>query len=368
MAGPNEHKLDTSRYARRQGLLSKLEFNPRLPICLRMLFNRCRAGERDMLHSSLYLAIGVLIISLATAIFISLPQAPYNVQELFGDNFLPLSIPLFALCLLWIAGAPNLLARVTIICPLLQFLQPLVLVMMAFPAWVLLRFAVSAESLLDVLGDQPDEWNMFVAFIGLITPVLLSLFIWNLLFEGSAWLNRRFGIGQMLAALTIGLPVLWASKYIVIDQATTTRIIDLSAQGPFWLIGGLLAAGLSVLTLNGVLLAWSIIWNNLSRIIIVLLTPCFMYLSWLLTSRGLNAESVEFLLGVSPKLEHSSFDLFLRWSLVYLSAVILIAAAHQIPFRLRGSHRHQRRAFYSGQLHSGRAPLPAAPVGALKEK
>ncbi len=333
------------------GLPVASRLSPRLPVCLRLLIRRFQSGSRDLVHSAIYLAVGLVSVSAALAVLVHLPQAPYNVKELFGDHPLILSLPLFSAFLIWTASAPNLAARVTIICPLLHLTQPIILVLMAAPAWVLLNLSVSAESLIDIMGEQIGGWAMFIAFLGLAAPVLLSLYIWNLLFEGSAWLNRRFGIGHMLAALCLGLPVLWASKYLFIDQATTTRLIDLSAQGPFWLIGGALAAAMSLLTLNGVLLIWAWLWDLTHRIVVAIISPALLAGSWWLLNQGLHDNAIVFLLGPDLSYQGGTWGLFLRWALVYTGGVLLVALAHMIPFRLRGSPKLQRQALHEGRFH-----------------
>ncbi len=333
------------------GLLADSRLSPWQPVCLRLLIGRLQSGSRDLGNSAVYLGIGLFSTSAALAILIHLPQAPYNVQELFGDHTLIISLPLFSAFLIWSACIPNLAARITIICPLLHLAQPIILVLMAGPAWVLLSLSVSTESLVDIMGEQTGHWAMFLSFLGLAAPVLLSLYIWNLLLEGSAWLNRRFGIGHMLGALSLGLPMLWVSKYIVIDQTTTTRLIDLSAQGPFWLIGGALAAAISLLTLNGVLIAWSWLWNVAYRIAVAAMSPALLAASWWLLNQGLHNEAVTFLLGPDLSYQGGDWGLFLRWALVYSGGVLLIAFAHMIPFRLRGSPQQQRQALDKGHLH-----------------
>jgi len=115
---------------------------------------------------------------------------------LFAGRFLLLSLPLFAAFLIWTASVPNLMARTTIICPILHPAQPVTFLLMAMPSWLLLRASVSTESLLDILGAPmlgcPGDWELFVGYLALCAPFLLSLYDWNLLLEGRAWLNWSF--------------------------------------------------------------------------------------------------------------------------------------------------------------------------------
>jgi len=326
--------------------------HPNAPLCLRLLISRFSPGERDLKRAFLYLGLGILSISLLLSIVVELPQVPFNVRELFLGKSLILSLPAFAAFLIWTAAAPNLIARITIICPMLHLAQPLSFLLIALPSWWLLSFSVTSESLFDILGqpvlDWPGDREMTVRYLALSAPFLLSLYYWNLLLEGSAWLNRQFGVGQMLAALIIGLPLLWLSKYIVVDQAATENILALTAQGPSWQVGGFLALTIAVISLNGVLLAWIWLWRRSHQIAALMITPVLLLTSWWLLNQGLAPEAVPFLLGPDYAFEASPLELFARWSLLYIAVIVLIAFAHLIPFRLRGSGASQREALTAG--------------------
>jgi hypothetical protein len=294
-----------------------------------------------------------------------LPGAPYNVKELFGEKSLWLGLPALSLFLLWSAGAPNLLARITIICPWLNIVQPLLFLLLAVPAWWLLQLSVSNESLFDVFGRSvwgwTGDWELFIRFLGLAGPVFLMLFYWNLLFEGSAWIDRRFGIGQLLVALVLGLPMLWLSKLIVVDYAATDRVIMLSAQGPSWQVGGALALVMALVTFNGVFLGWMSLWSNRRRVLALVLTPILFLASWRLLLQGLSPEGILLLLGHGEQGEQS--ELLVRWGVVYGGAIVVIALAHLIPFRLRGGLETQRGSYARGNLHDALSPSNAEKAG-----
>ena len=336
------------------------------PLCLRLLFHRFQTGERDLQAGLLFLAAGVAIIALSLALLIQLPQVPYNVRELFAGRHLILSLPLFAAFLIWTASVPNLTARITIICPILHVAQPLVFLLMAAPSWLLLRASVSTESLLDVLGAPvlgwPGELELFVRFLALSAPFLLSLHYWNLLLEGRAWLNWSFGTGHLLGAMLLGLPMMWLSKYLVADQAATQNILALSAQGPFWKIGGALVLVIALIALNGLLLAWAWLWRWPYRILVFVLTPLLLLLSWWFLNMGLRTEAFSFLLGPDQSYKAGEQELLLRWGLVYSAATALVALAHLIPFRLRGSGAVQREALSAGTFPHHHHPRSPAPV------
>lgn len=322
------------------------------PLCLRRLLTRLRPGNRDLKAALLFLAAGLLMLSLVLGILIQLPQAPYNVQELFDGRSLYLSLPLFAAFLIWINALPNLLARVTIICPMLHLMQALGFFLIAAPAWLLLRLSVSSESLHDILGvpvlGGPGDWELFVRYLAIVAPFVLSLFYWNLLMEGSALLNRRFGVAQLLGALILGLPLLWLSKYIVIDLSATDNIIQLSAFGPRWQVGGALIGVVALITLNGVLLAWAWLGTWLYKVLLALLTPLFFGICSWLALQAFSNKAMLLLLGVEHGQAGAGEALLLRWGLLYLAIIALTSFAHLIPFRLRGAGHTQRQALKAG--------------------
>lgn len=336
-----------------------------MPLCLRLLFSRFSPGSRDVFHAFVFLLVGIVSIAALLGVLIQLPQVPFNVRELFGSQPMIISLPIFAAYLIWMAGTPNITARITIICPMIHLLQPLILLLLATPSWFLLRLSVSSESLIDVLGTPTmgwsGDWELFVRYLALTAPFLLSLFYWNLLLEGSAWLSRKFGLGQMLAALLVGLPLLWLAKYIVVDRAATTNIVDLTAQGPSWRVGGALALTIALITLNGALLAWMWLWNRAHQIGALVATPILFGLSWLLLNQGFNMEAISFLLGPDYNYVASVPELLARWAIVYGASVALIAFAHLIPFRLRGSAASQRQALSTGTFPHVRRPQAAEP-------
>jgi len=335
------------------------------PLCLRLLLQRFHAGERDLQAGLVFLVAGVVIIAGSLAILIQLPQVPYNVRELFAGRHLALSLPLFAAFLIWTASVPNLMARITIICPMLHLAQPLTFLLMASPSWFLLQASVSTESLIDILGTPvlgwSGNWELFVRYLALCAPFLLSVYYWNLLLEGRAWLNWPFGAGHLLGAMLLGLPMMWLSKYLVADQAATQNILALSAQGPFWKIGGSLVLVIALIALNGVLLAWAWLWSWGRRLLVLAFTPLLLLLSWWFLTKGLRTEAFGFLLGPDQSFQASELTLLLRWSLVYGAAAALIAFAHLIPFRLRGSGAVQREALSAGTFpHHVRQPATNA--------
>lgn len=327
-------------------------------VCLRLIMSRFSSGSRDLHKAAIYLLLGSLMISLALAVAINLPQTPYHMRELFSGRELLVSLPLFAIFLIWMTGMPNIMARITIICPMLHLAQPLLFLLLAVPGWWLLKLSVSTESLFSLLGTPvlgwPGDWELFSRYLALSAPFLLSLFYWNLLLEGSAWISREFAVGQVLGAVLLGLPLLALSKYIVVDRASTDTLLKFSAQGPTWYVGGALALVMALTTLNGVLLAWLRLWHWNHRLIVAILTPVLLLSTWWLLTLGLNNKGLHFLL--TPSLQHQAghMELFVRWSLLYGASVGLIAFAHLIPFRLRGSSAHQKASLSSKNLHTAR--------------
>jgi len=161
--------------------------------------------------------------------------------------------------------------------------------------------------------------------------------------------------------------MMWLSKYLLADRAATHHILELSAQGPFWKIGGALALVIALIALNGVLLARAWLWSRVHRLVVLILTPLLHLISWWFLNQGLRAEAVAFLLGPDQSYKAGELELLLRWSLIYAAAA-LISFAYLIPFRLRGSGAVQREALSAGTFpHHVHRPAAAGAMGAETE-
>ncbi len=284
--------------------------------------------------------VGVAVIALGLGLLIQLPQVPYNVREMFGDRSAIIGLPLFGMFLIWTTGSPNLIARIIVKRPALQLLQPLFYLLMAVPSWLLLRYSVAAESLWDIVGSPvlgwPGDWELFVRYLAFVAPFLLALLYWNILLEGSKGGNRGLGAANLIAALLVGTPMLWLAKYVIIDQAATDNIRELIADFASWKAIIALGGVIGIITLNGVLLAWSTQWNWKRKLQLATLFPLGLVFAWWLLLQGLYADAVTFLLSPERDSNPGRMELLMRWALIYLGAVTVIAYGQFVAISLRG--------------------------------
>ena len=277
---------------------------------------------------------GIMAIALVLGVLLRLPQVPYNVRDLFVTRNVIVGLLLFASFLLWSGGAPLVAARFLVTRPLLHLAQPLFFLGMAIPSWLLLRYAVSAESLADILGSPvlgwPSDWEFFVRYLAFSAPFLLWLLYWDLLFEGAATHSRLLGGVHLAVALLLGAPLLWLAKLGVVDLAATDNIVELIADSAaahaifaLWLVIG-------ILTLNGVAAGWSVAESNVSRLVVAVATPVLGAASGWLLHVGTTPKAIQFLLGPSHTSSLTPLEIGARWSVVHFAGVCVIAWAQMV--------------------------------------
>jgi hypothetical protein len=265
-------------------------------------------------HPLFPLYCGIAAISLAMAAIVHLPGVPYNIRELFETRNLFLGAIIFSVFLIWNAAAPGLLAYYLVKHPILHLFQPLLYLLMATGSWILLRFSVSAESLHDILGspvwDWPSDWELYVRFLAFAYPFLWSLFSWNLYFQ---LLKRHQIIVSLIIwtiAIIIGMPLLMAAKYLIIDRAATDNVVELINNSPA------LFALILLIAWNGVFVVQR---SNLA--LAVLVTTFSAVLSYRLLSTALYSNAVSFLLSPDREILMNGAMLLLRWIVLYLLMV-----------------------------------------------
>lgn len=155
------------------------------------------------------------------------PFVPYNVRELFRPDAAWLSALLLALAWYWLAVWPVWLARrrVSGLARLAQL--PLGLLAYGAAAFLLLRAAVPAESLFDLVGSPvlhwPGQWELGLRWVALAAApgALLYLAAQSV----RRWRGRRLGGLHFWAAL----PVLALAYWGVVVQAATDNLTELIA-------------------------------------------------------------------------------------------------------------------------------------------
>lgn len=290
---------------------------------------------------------GVLVLGIW--VVIQLPFVPYNVRELFSGRVLVVGLLLMAAFLIFISTAPALLANLLLRVPGLHILQPLLYPLMATPAWLLLRYAVSAESLHDILGSPilgwPGDWELYLRFLALAAVPLLCVMLSMLLLDGIRGHGWGRGIGHAVLAAMMAVPWAIASKWVVIDLASTDNLIELVAweYGGFALLGIAFAVGL--VALNGALIGVSIGESGmLRRVLLAVATVILAVLSWAVMSIALAPGALTFLLGPERGAAFGMIELMLLWMVVHLSGALLFGAGRWIAGPLVDGPRHHAPA------------------------
>lgn len=311
------------------------------------------------------LLLGVVVITAVSAAVVRLPGVPYNVRELFWGNSLKYLV-WFALAVLWMGwGSAWLANRIS------RRRFPIG----ALPGWflacgalsyLLLYFAVTPESLSDILGAPVLQrwgiekrqwgadtaalltslgrwldlgfWERMVRYIALTGPLLLGL----ALFQAGGLQSRdrgwRHGLAYFTIYLVLALPWLLLCEWIAFDLAVTDNLSELIAP-PAWLgLGGgfwlyllvlLLAANVALLAvpefagLTGLRLGAARIFVTLAAV------P----LGWWLLNLGLAGpmdkfgsqySAVDFLLGPDRRQRLGPVALYLRWMLLQWGIVCVL--------------------------------------------
>jgi hypothetical protein len=326
------------------------------------------------------LSLGVVCTAMALAFsqVLRLPQVPYNVAELFlGDGAFPF-LMIFALALLWVGAGARLVGHRVAIST-----RPwLVLPLLAFGAGVvsllLLCASVTQESIGDISGSNNLYWfvvNKDIWGVGarhlflLIPPDLVAFFerpvryaaLYGPLVTFAALMfaaiemrkHNRAEAVRVLPLLLFAVLWLWLCKAIAFDWSSTDNLNELIARdGPWgWGGGGYLYALLAVICANAVLLArmpMTFLWMAVATGVTLGMVP----VGWWLLNQGLGQQvhkydlvfsGVQFLLGPDRKHLLSPEILFLRWSVVQLAGVLVIAVGARVAQPVLG-WRTRRRA------------------------
>jgi hypothetical protein len=274
-------------------------------------------------HPLIPLCCAIAVISIAMAAIVHLPEVPYNVRELFETRNLVFGVTIFSVFLIWNTAAPGLMAYYLIKHPLLHLFQPLLYLLMATVSWVFLRFAVSAESLHDILGapvwNWPSDWELYLRYLAFAYPFLWSLFGWNLFFQLQKQHQLLVSLILWTLAIVIGMPLLIAAKFLIIDRAATDNVVELISSIP----------ALFALIL---LIAWNGVFVGQRRhlALVVLVTAISAALSCILLSTAFYTHAISFLLSPDRETLMSGAMLIWRWVLLYLLLVGFIVFGQRL--------------------------------------
>jgi VanZ family protein len=313
------------------------------------------------------LAIVSAAMALPLKMVLALPQLPYNVAELFlGGGAFPV-LMIFALALLWVGAGARVIGHYVGVIARRPYLA---LPVLAFSAGVvslmLLSASVSRESIEDISGSNnlfwfvtnKDVWGESARRLFLLigSPHVIAFFegpvryaclygplvtFVALMYAGiEMYENGRLLSGRAVPLVASAFLWLWLCKAIAFDWSSTDNLTELIARDGEWGWGGggYLYALLGLICANAVLLARLRITVPRS-LAAALITLTMVPIGWWLINLGLaqNIEKygsvfsgVQFLLG--PDRQHllDPGTLFLRWSVVQVAGVLVIALGARI--------------------------------------
>lgn len=309
-------------------------------------------------------AAGILIAgqALAFKVILSLPQIPYNVRELFLDNGAFPRLIIFSVALLSLGAGGAWIAKRLLKSRLPILTTPAFVLAAGVTTLLLLKFSVTAESILDISGSNNlywfvinrDSWGAWgrelflmlgsatpvefferpVRFTALIAPLLLGIALITIVFVPNVSLGQR----ALLTAST--LPWFWLSKGIAFDWSSTDNLNELIARnGAFGLGGGAyLYLLLLLICVQVVAIACALRsrgWAWLGIPILLLGVP----VGWWLLNLGLEPHvqkyeqvfsGVQFLLGPDRVHALTRAELFMRWALLQLGMVSVLTAGYAL--------------------------------------
>ena len=274
-----------------------------------------------------------------------LPGVPYNVRELFGTEHRTASMLVFSATAVWLGFAPAWIGESLARRPRLLGLLPIWTALTGLVSWFLVQFAVTLESLKDIVGSETlgwaGDWEHIGRFVALqATPTLM-------LMAGSMWIGsvRRHGsrTGSRLGASAFGWSVPWLvlAWAVAVRWASTDNLTELLRREPVWFVGPLcLTALAAVVGINAAALGRALAGRRLRAIVVWgLLTPAAGTATWGLLYLGLDPAvekygltfpAIRFLLGPDRAQPLGAWALFARWLAVHVASVLLLSLSTTI--------------------------------------
>ena len=317
---------------------------------------------------------------LAQALFMGLPNLPYNIVELYNNGgtiadftFLFLAVFVAVSGIVWIAQGHGTKyisnGKMPLYCAYLSMLTLL-----------LLKLAVSRESIADINGSSNITYQLtgsrilgefgyqmvmifgeqsfrnvsqiiepFIRFAALTGPIIyfLTLFLsFSYSSKTQKEIKLRHRIIDFIKSFFILLPWLFLCKLISFDFSSTDNLNELIARDGSWGIGGggylyvlLLTITFTVICNVHTINKKHVLWKFFSLIILVLSVPT----SWYLLKNGLvdsfqkygyTFSGVDFLLGGSRSQLLSESELMFRWVGVYLVLFVGLSVSFLIAQKL----------------------------------
>jgi hypothetical protein len=311
--------------------------------------------------SVLLVTVGVIVLALRAVLH--LPGVPYNVSELFLDQASIKALVFFALTLLWIGGGAMMTVRILTHVRRPYRWLPIVIVGVSLVSKMLISRGVTYESLDDILGtnnmfglvtehgvwgswwrglflrlgpDVVDFVERRVRYCALYSIPLVVIAFGLVPHLNSSDLRRRATRGAW--AVTVCVAALWlcASGVIVLTWAATDNLTELIADhGPFGIPGPVFLVGVLAILAVNVALALAARSSPARWLLVIVTSAVGVVLTWTLLNAGLEQHvnkysfifsGVQFLLGPDRQHHLTTTALFVRWAVVYVGAVTVVAA------------------------------------------
>lgn len=340
----------------------------------------------DFKRRCLVVIAGIVVavsIMIAFYVLVRLPGVPYNIRELFRFEASGFDLLFVSLALLWFGVGAAWMGEVIAKSRRPVIVAPVAATVVAIILYFLFFFGVTGESISDVAGSSVWVHRVgtrgvfgplgvsFVEFFGadnlrlltepvepivrfgaLFGPVLILLGIFFATLFKTRWLPlpwRKKGVLRyFLIYCLYMLPWFLVCKVIAFDLSSTDNLNELIARDGPWGFGGggYLYLLVFIVVFSAVLLSISLIRVRFLTISAACLAVLALIpVGWFLLNKGLvenvgkyglDYSGVDFLLGPDRKNLVSSDALFLRWIVVQLSGVIVLAIGAHLYLRWVG--------------------------------
>ena len=304
------------------------------------------AGER--LKTLLRLAVRPVVVLAATVVLLAaglelapaVSGVPYNLRDLLRPDHRAAAVA-FSVALVWMGLGPALVSELMLRRPLAAVGLPLWAGGVSVVAWAPVRYAVTVESLYDVLGAPVLEWGwtaeLLCRFLALHGGVSLLLILAATV-VGVAWRRPAGWSWKRVVGLVVwALPWLVLVRLAVVDWASTDNLTELIRSGP---VGGEVFLGLLVLLAGANAAGLGHAWRRPGRrrlLLALAATAALLVPGWWLLNLALEPEvhkygvtfpAVRFLLGPDRRTPLSEWALFLRWCAVQAGFVLMLTCGH----------------------------------------
>jgi VanZ family protein len=307
-------------------------------------------------------AVSAALLTLAMWLVLQLPGIPYNLKNLFGHHVLA-GAAVFSLALLWLGSGPWLAARAVLQLDARRrggaLWSPLMALGIALVSYALVDLATPDIMLEKVIGAPDlyrrvvdenywgDAWRVDLGrwprgvvdatervarYLALYSVLAIPLLVSMLA------IARRERSARLIVAVLSLLPLWVLAKFVVLDWAITDNLTELVVDG-----GALyLAAAVTLFAANVAALT-----DGARRGVahLAAATAALLAASWWLLSQAIETVVInngrvfgglQFLLGQDRTTLLSTTELFGRWGILYLAALVVVVGGARLARRARG--------------------------------